>query len=88
LNEGCVVFNGTPADLAAKVQGKVWKASITSQELDFFKTKYQVISAVPSEAGYELRIVAENFADGPAESVEPNLEDAYVYFMQSANGQH
>jgi len=87
LNEGNLVFNGTPAELAAKVQGKVWKASITSQELDFFKTKYQVISAVPSEAGYELRIVAENYADGPAESVEPNLEDAYVYFMQSKDGQ-
>jgi len=84
LNEGRVVFDGAPVDLAAKVQGKVWKVSVASQELDFFKTKYPVISAIPSEAGYQLRIVAENFVDGPAESVEPNLEDAYVYFMQSA----
>ena len=84
LNEGRVVFDGPPVDLAAKVQGKVWKVHVASQELDFFKTKYPVISAIPSEAGYQLRIVAENFVDGPAESVEPNLEDAYVYFMQSA----
>jgi ABC-type multidrug transport system ATPase subunit len=88
LNEGRVVFDGAPFELAAKVQGKVWKVSVASQELDFFKTKYPVISAIPSEAGYQLRIVAENFVDGPAESVEPNLEDAYVYFMRSADDQY
>jgi len=87
LDEGCLVFNGTPVELAARVQGKVWKVTIASQELDFFKTKYLVISAIPSEAGYELRIVADKFVDGSAKAVEPNLEDAYIYFMQSKDGQ-
>jgi len=30
--------------------------------------------------------VADTVEDRPAERIEPNLEDAYVYFMESANG--
>jgi len=88
LDEGRIVFDGRPTDLTAKVRGKVWKVSVTSLELDLIKTKYPVIAAIPSEAGYQIRLVSDHFADGAAESVEPNLEDAYVYFMRSADGRH
>jgi ABC-2 type transport system ATP-binding protein len=86
LNEGRVAFNGTPADLVANVGGKVWNVSVTPEELDVFKTKYLVTSAIPSEAGYQLRLVADDFSGGSAEAAEPNLEDAYVYFMHSKAG--
>jgi len=86
LDLGRVVFDGTPADLASGARGKVWKTDVPALELDAVKAKYPVISAVPSEKGYEIRVVANRYADGPAESVEPNLEDAYVYFMRLKSG--
>jgi|WetSurMetagenome_2_1015567.scaffolds.fasta_scaffold30043_2 ABC-2 type transport system ATP-binding protein len=82
LDLGKVIFDGTPADLGAAARGKVWRADVSALDLDAVKSKYPVISAVPSERGYEIRVVANRYADGPAESVEPNLEDAYVYFMR------
>jgi len=83
LDKGRVVFDGSPAALTDEVRGKVWKASVPALEMDAIKTKYPVISAVPSESGYELRIVADRYTEGTAEVLEPNLEDAYVYFMRS-----
>jgi ABC-type multidrug transport system ATPase subunit len=86
LDKGRVVFDGSPAALTDEVRGKVWKASVPALEMDAIKTKYPVISAVPSELGYELRIVADRYTEGTAEPLEPNLEDAYVYFMRSQAG--
>ena len=82
LDLGRVIFDGTPAALAEAARGKVWRTDVDALDLDAVKTKYPVISAVPSAKGYEIRVVAETYDDGPAESVEPNLEDAYIYFMR------
>ncbi len=82
LDLGRVIFDGTPADLASAARGKVWRADVDALDLDAVKTKYPVISAVPSTRGYEIRVVANRYTDGPADSVEPNLEDAYIYFMR------
>jgi ABC-2 type transport system ATP-binding protein len=82
LDLGRVIFDGTPSDLASAARGKVWKVDVPALDLDAVKAKYPVISAVPSVRGYEIRVVANRYAEGPAESVEPNLEDAYVYFMR------
>jgi ABC-2 type transport system ATP-binding protein len=83
LKEGRVVFDGPPEDLAAMARGKVWRVNIASPYLDSIKSKYPVVSAVPSEDGYQIRLVADHYPEGSAEEVEPNLEDAYVNFMRS-----
>jgi ABC-type multidrug transport system ATPase subunit len=87
LKEGKVVFNGPPEDLADKARGKVWRVNVASPYLDSVKLKYPVISSVPSEDGYQIRLVADRYEEGPAEAVEPNLEDAYVDFMRTEDGQ-
>jgi ABC-2 type transport system ATP-binding protein len=86
LDEGRVVFSGPPGELVDRTRGKVWKVNALSEEMDAVKLRYPVISSVPSVTGYELRLVADAVSDRPAETVEPNLEDAYVYFMESADG--
>jgi ABC-2 type transport system ATP-binding protein len=84
LDRGRIVFDGQPADLVAQAEGKVWKVSAAAAELDDVKTRYPVVSSVPNEDGYDLRLIAETVTDRPAVSVEPSLEDAYVLFMESA----
>ncbi|MCX6563357.1 MAG: ABC transporter ATP-binding protein [Candidatus Aminicenantes bacterium] len=84
LDEGEVVFSGPPGDLVERTRGKVWNVTALPEEMDAVKLRYPVVSSVPSITGYELRLVADSVADRPAAVVEPNLEDAYVYFMDSA----
>lgn len=83
LNHGKIVFNGPPDALVEAAKGKVWRITASDTELDRLKETYPVISSVPAEHGYELRVVADEIADKPAAPVDPNLEDAYIYFMQS-----
>ena len=54
------------------------------RELDQLKEQYPVVSAVPDVEGDEVRLVAEEAPHATAEVLTPNLEDAYIYFMQSA----
>jgi ABC-2 type transport system ATP-binding protein len=84
LDEGRVVFSGPPGELVERTRGKVWNVTALPEEMDAVKLRYPVVSSVPSVTGYELRLVADSVADRPAATVEPNLEDAYVYFMDSA----
>lgn len=83
LNQGKVVFDSSPEELLKAAQGKVWKVTVAEHELTLLKETYPVISTVPTENGFEMRLVADEIKDRAAESIDPNLEDAYVFFMQS-----
>ncbi len=83
LNEGNIAFRDTPEELINTAKGKVWTLKASHAELDALKEEFTVISTVPSKEGYELRVVAESLNGRQAIQAEPNLEDAYVYFMQT-----
>jgi ABC-type multidrug transport system ATPase subunit len=84
MDLGRIIFNGPPAGLVENARGKVWTISTGHEDLDSWKERFPVISTVPSESGYELRIVAENPDAPEAIPAEPNLEDAYIHYMQQA----
>jgi ABC-type multidrug transport system ATPase subunit len=88
LNDGKIVFNGSPESLVESARDKVWKVISSDYELDELKQNFPVISTVPSERGWEVRLVGSNVPGHQVEPVEPNLEDAYICFMQefSDNG--
>ncbi|MBW2614565.1 MAG: ABC transporter ATP-binding protein [Deltaproteobacteria bacterium] len=88
MDMGRIIFHGPPADLVDSARGKVWTISTGYEDLDSWKARFPVISTVPSEGGYELRIVAENPGTMEAIPVEPNLEDAYIHYMQTASSGH
>lgn len=83
LNEGNIVFHDTPEELINTAKGKVWKLNASHSELDRLKEDFTVISTVPSSGGYELRVVSDDIKREEAVQADPNLEDAYVYFMQA-----
>lgn len=84
MDLGRIIFHGPPAELVDSARGKVWTISTGYEDLDDWKERFPVISTVPSENGYELRIVAENPDTSEAKPAEPNLEDAYIHYMQKA----
>lgn len=83
LNLGKIVFTGPPEKLMETVRGKVWQVYGASHELDRLKQDYAVISSIPAGEGYQLRLVADGGSGREAVQMEPNMEDAYIFFMQS-----
>ncbi|MGM0531239.1 MAG: ABC transporter ATP-binding protein [Bacteroidota bacterium] len=81
LSQGEVAFKGTPEDLTEKASGNVWKLILTTRELEKVKEEYPVISTVMMEKGWEVVVVAEDLPGYSGERIEPDLEHAYVYFM-------
>jgi ABC-type multidrug transport system ATPase subunit len=81
LNQGELAFRGTPEELVDKARGSVWKVILTTRELEKVKEEHPVISTVMMEKGWEVILVADDLPDLPGEKIEPDLEHAYVHFM-------
>lgn len=82
LDRGEVVFTGPPDELIERVKGHAWRIDAVDSELEGIKEKYPVISTVPSEDGWAVDVVADRLDNYPGKPVDPNLEHAYVYFME------
>jgi ABC-2 type transport system ATP-binding protein len=82
LQEGNLVYDGSPANLIKEARGKVWRIYVPHEKFDEVNLNFNVISTIPSPEGWELEIVAENPNGFPAVAIEPNLEHAYVYYME------
>lgn len=81
LNKGELKFEGSPDDMIALADGKVWEIFVTDPELQDVKEKYPIISTIPSAGGWDIQVVADSIDDFSGKSVPPNIEHAYVYFM-------
>jgi len=83
LNKGGLAFAGAPDDLVAQAEGKVWLINATEDEYLQINEKYPVISTVPTSEGWEIQVVADSINGYDGYNISPNLEHAYVYFMES-----
>ena len=82
LNHGQLKFMGTPGEMLGQARGKVWELFVMQDEYEAIKGKYPVIMTVPEDGGLRIQIVAEEVAEyADVKSIEPNLEHAYVYYM-------
>jgi ABC-type multidrug transport system ATPase subunit len=87
LNRGYVEFKGSPEELINKTRGHVWQVSTSGFEYETLKEKYAIISTIPSEEGWEVQLVGDTLNVKNAIEIEPNLEHAYVYFMEYLTNQ-
>jgi ABC-type multidrug transport system ATPase subunit len=86
INDGTLKFSGTPSDFIQQADGHVWNIEVKFDELESIKEKYQVITSVPSDKGYSLEVVTNDTLhphDQKVKAITPNLEHAYVYFMEN-----
>ena len=86
LNNGKIVFEGNPLELVKTAEGHIWKIVIDERELDEVKKNYNIITTVPVNGKLELKIVGRELDKYSGESIQPTLEDAYVYFMETQVG--
>jgi ABC-2 type transport system ATP-binding protein len=83
LNEGQLAFNGSPEDLVKKAEGNVWLIKATEAEYLEINEKYPVISTIPTEGGWEIQVVSPDINGYYGKQIDPNLEHAYVHFMEN-----
>ncbi|MDR0395110.1 MAG: ABC transporter ATP-binding protein, partial [Tannerella sp.] len=82
MNKGEVAFFGSPQDMLKEAEGKVWRLKVNGNDLPVIDKLYPVISTIPSGTGWEVQVVADEIKEYDAEPYPPNLEHAYVYYME------
>lgn len=83
LNEGSLIYQGTPDNLVDLAKGNVWRSEVTPVQYEQLKEEVPIISTIPSGAGWEIQFVGEKPAYIDAIPVDPNLEHAYVHYMDN-----
>ena len=88
MNKGTLAFKGSPEMLINQARNNVWRITATATEYQEIQEKYPIISSIPSEEGWEVQVVSKNINGYAGEQIEPNLEHAYVNFMENELNQH
>lgn len=83
LNKGELAYSGSPDDIVSQANGKVWLIKATETEYMEINEKYPVISTVPTAEGWEIQVVADQINGYYGHNIDPNLEHAYVYYMEN-----
>ena len=82
-NKGKLAFTGSPEELVKEAEGNVWQIQATEAEYLEINEKYPVISTIPIEGGWEVQVVASDINGYQGKQIAPNLEHAYVHFMEN-----
>ncbi len=88
MNKGVLAFKGSPELLINQARNNVWRINATDTEYHEIQDKYPIISSIPSEEGWEVQVVSKSINGYAGEQIEPNLEHAYVNFMENELNQH
>lgn len=83
LNKGKLAFSGSPEQLIKEAEGFVWQIQATEQEYLEINEKFPVISTIPIDGGWEVQVVSTDINGYYGEPILPNLEHAYVHFMEN-----
>lgn len=77
INNGRLLFSGTPNDAMSSLDGKIWEKSVSKQELSYLQNELDVIST-KLVAGLPLvHVYSEENPGYEFFPVSPNLEDVF-----------
>ena len=74
-------FFGTPTQLLAQAEGKVWEWTVADEELAAVRARANVCASLRRPDGIRVRVVADAAPDPRAQPVAPTLEDAYAWLL-------
>lgn len=81
LKLGELVFRGSPSELISQAEGKTWEIEADDAEFEKLSNVFQIVTVNIESGLLRIRMVGDASAPDHAKAVSPNLEDAYVYFM-------
>ena len=82
MNNGQIVFNGSPDEGINSLKGKVYEKQIARSELDSYKKEYNVISNKLIGKKPVIHVLSEKNPDKSYKKIEPSLEDVFFTNIQ------
>ena len=80
MKKGQFLYAGSMKELVRTAKGHVWicrlRDEVQAREIE---KKYHISSKQLSEDGVQIRLISEKMPNIECVSVEPTLEDAYIY---------
>lgn len=86
MKEGEIIHSGTVHGIIDKMPAKVWSVEAEGSEMDKYLTKYKASNVKITADKAELRLLAEESPASHAHEEEPNLEDAFLYYLGEKAG--
>jgi len=84
INRGRLVAHARPEQLLRSAEGRVWEWLMPSAELATVKDKLLISGTLRRSDGVRVRAVASEAPAVGAQSVAPNLEDAYLMHITAS----
>jgi ABC-2 type transport system ATP-binding protein len=81
LSSGNLAYNGSPENLVKFAKGKIWQMTVNREDMDKVGNLFPITTTIPVDEGWEIEVVADDPSPFKGIQIEPNLEHAYVYFM-------
>lgn len=76
MRNGKVLAQGKPNDFVAELEGKIWEKQIQKEELELYKTNFNVIASHYIGGNLNVKVFSKEKLSG-FETVNPTLEDVY-----------
>lgn len=81
MNEGQVLVRNTPTEIMKSLEGNVWTATLTEQQLVELTSHFKVSGLSYQSDGIVARILAKEKPVPQAVPEPPRLEDVYMYYF-------
>jgi ABC-2 type transport system ATP-binding protein len=86
IDRGEILLAGAPARVIAEVRGRIWRRSVTREELPALERERSVISTKLLAGQMIAHVYAEECPGTGFEAVEPDLKDVYFAVMAGHRG--
>lgn len=77
LSNGEIISVGSPNDLVASIDGKIWTKIIPKKDVAIYKKAFDIISTKLIAGETQIRVLSDSKPEEGFEKITPNLEDFY-----------
>jgi ABC-type multidrug transport system ATPase subunit len=77
MNQGAILFEGTPDQAIGSLENKIWKKIIEKEELNEYRGRMRVIHSRMVEGKMAIHVQSESSPGAGFAMVTPDLEDVY-----------
>lgn len=81
VNKGQLLREAAPENLLKEIEHQVWEWTVHSEQLPALKQKHIISGTIRRSDGVQVRVVSADKPDPNAQTISPNLEDAYLFFV-------
>jgi len=86
IDRGEILLAGAPAQVIANIRGRIWRRSVTREELPALEQAHSVISTMLLAGQTIAHVYAEESPGSGFKRVEPDLKDVYFAVMAGHRG--